>query len=220
MTTYTVTTPSQGEQRIVIKQPPFDKVGLYLSGGLDSALLLELYAREKVNVTPYYIDRKEPLAHLYHESAIKIIDKVNQTHGLNLELVDFEIPMDTDIMGHFIKGREILGDRVECMIVGDNIPPPSDITTGTTIPWRLPVSQQFDYPEWELPFLHVDKSYIIKLMLDLNCEWILDFSRTCAEDEILYNPNLDDQILRCNVCYCCKEREWAFNILGETDTGL
>ncbi len=220
MTTYTVTTPSQGEQRIVIKQPPFDKVGLYLSGGLDSALLLELYAREKVNVTPYYIDRKEPLAHLYHESAIKIIDKVNQTHGLNLELVDFENPMDTDIMGHFIKGREILGDRVECMIVGDNIPPPSDITTGTTIPWRLPVSQQFDYPEWELPFLHVDKSYIIKLMLDLNCEWILDFSRSCAEDETLYNPNLDDQILRCNVCYCCKEREWAFNILGETDTGL
>ena len=117
MTTYTVTTPSQGEQRIVIKQPPFDKVGLYLSGGLDSALLLELYAREKVNVTPYYIDRKEPLAHLYHESAIKIIDKVNQTHGLNLELVDFEIPMDTDIMGHFIKGREILGDRVEFLIL-------------------------------------------------------------------------------------------------------
>ena len=220
MTTYTVTTPTQGEQKIVIRQPPFDKIGLFLSGGLDSALLLELYAREKVNVTPYYIDRKEPLAHLYHESALRIVDKVNQTHNLNLELVDFEIPMDTDIMGHLIKGKEILGDKVECMIVGDNIPPPSDITTGTTIPWRLPVSQQFDYPEWELPFLHLDKSYIIKLMLDLNCEWILDLSRTCAEDLSIYDPELIDQRLRCNICYCCVEREWAFNILGKTDTGL
>lgn len=220
MTTYTIHTQCQGEQQIIIRKPPFEKIGLFISGGLDSSLLLELYVREQVNVTPYHIDRGEPLE---YDAAMRVVEKINEIHNLDLTLEKIQIPLDPEGNGDLIKGKEILADKVECMIVGDNMRPPSDVTTvtRTTIPWRLPVSQQFDYPDWELPFLHVDKSYLVKLILDLRCEWIFDLSRSCAEYYINYEDELINQgKLRCETCFNCKERAWAFQSVGIADPGL
>ena len=220
MTTYTIHTQCQGEQQIIIRKPPFEKIGLFISGGLDSSLLLELYVREQVNVTPYHIDRGEPLE---YDAAMRVVEKINEIHNLDLTLEKIQIPLDPEGNGDLIKGKEILADKVECMIVGDNMHPPSDITTvtRTTIPRRLPVSQQFDYPDWELPFLHVDKSYLVKLILDLRCEWIFDLSRSCAEYYVNYEDELINQgKLRCETCFNCKERAWAFHSVGIADPGL
>jgi 7-cyano-7-deazaguanine synthase in queuosine biosynthesis len=219
MTTYTVKT-DQGEQEILIRKLPVDKIGIYTSGGIDSTLLLELYARENIPFTPYYLDRHEPKEYV---AALRIIERINQRHGLDLELVNIEIELDPEGPGDFIEGMRFLGDKVQCMITGDNLNPPDYVIadSNTEAPGRLPVEKQYNYDNWELPLLHVDKSYIIKLALDLDCEWIFELARTCGIYYNTFEPYMIEAgQLRCDKCFYCKERAWGFQMCNSTDPGI
>jgi 7-cyano-7-deazaguanine synthase in queuosine biosynthesis len=59
------------------------------------------------------------------------------------------------------------------------------------------------------PFLTYDKSYVISLYFEHGVEDMLGLTHSCCVET--YG--------RCNHCFFCKEREWAFSKLGMPDPG-
>ena len=214
MNIYKVNTSTHGEQEISIKNLDTNVNVIFVSGGIDSALLLELYTKHDVHIVPYYIDRGKPKE---YEAAKRINDKVNERYNLQRELKIAHVGHDNSHNGNpLVKACMKIGyEKIDKIISGDNTNPPYQNPTNPP-PNRTSPKDMYKYPKWELPLLHVDKSYIIQLCLDIECEWIFELSRSCG---LYFNECEDLGIVRCGECFSCTERSWAFGIVGSKDPG-
>jgi 7-cyano-7-deazaguanine synthase in queuosine biosynthesis len=59
------------------------------------------------------------------------------------------------------------------------------------------------------PFFDLYKTDIVQFAIDCNAQELFNITHTCTEQ----------QQGRCNNCWQCQERAWAFNKLNLTDTG-
>jgi hypothetical protein len=196
--------------------PKIEKIGLFLSGGLDSAALLCLILTElkninKLNEIPVvcFTVKKENIP-TYH--ATNILSYAQYKFNTSITHVN-DIPNDliSDKLGVLSKDAiKFVSNYASNMVVylGQNKMAPDNIR---------PFSQRLnvDYGnnktsgKFSSPFLFLHKPQIVDLIYQLGCEEIIQFTQTCSAQSVG----------SCGECYSCEERKWGFNALGKIDPG-
>ena len=196
--------------------PKIDKIGLFLSGGLDSAVLLCLILTElkninKLNEIPVvcFTVKKENIP-TYHAS--NILNYAQQKFNVNITHVNDILNDDeADKLGILSNDAiKFVKEYSSNMIIylGQNKMAPDDIR-----PFNQ--SLNVDYGnvktkgKFSSPFLFLHKPHIVDLVYQLGCEEIIQFTQTCSVQSTG----------SCGKCYSCEERKWGFSALGKIDPG-
>ena len=181
-----------------------------LSGGADSALMLYLLAKElkatnsPVTLSTYTCPRPDGGANY----SPKIVQYVNNKLGLNISGPSIIGDGDADHSIVIAKANQLLLDtgKYDLIYVAENSIPP------ITIDSMPPVRSKSKY-EWRrlvLPFYDLTKDDIIDLYFKEGIEDLLTYSHSCT----------GLTVGRCNVCFNCVERAWAFSVIGKEDPGV
>lgn len=178
------------------------KIGVLVSGGLDSALLYYLL-RSMVNVnytvTPFTITRNDGS----NIHAQLVIDYVNSALNKEKQTTTLLYINEPDSNMQVVAGmKEILKQNVNITYIGlietlnihcINVPRPYVPTD----------SDNFVYP-----FKNLNKSHIVDLVGKLQQQELFNITHSCVSEKN-----------RCGLCNRCNERSWAFTQLGLSDTG-
>jgi hypothetical protein len=177
--------------------------GIMLSGGLDSAVLMYLIVKHhpSVKLQPFTIDKTDGAA-LY---ANQIIDHFNKKFELS---VPYTIYVGDPTLHHRLQSTSAVIDifnnySIDYLFNGINQNPPELD--------NLPGAPQRDKRSNSLkiifPFINFLKTDIIKIMIDENQEDLIHVTHSCTEQPLG----------RCNQCWQCTERAWAFSKLKIDD---
>lgn len=179
--------------------------GILLSGGIDSAILLYLLIKVNPNIQiqPFTIAKTDG-AYLY---ADPIIDHFNKKFNL---MIPQTIVVGDPTVYHRLQSttavREIFEKYpVDYLYIGLNQNPP-ELANLPGAPVRDTKSTN---PQIILPFVDLYKHNILEFMYDNNQEDLIDITHSCTEQSVG----------RCNQCWQCTERAWAFEKLNKIDTG-
>jgi len=179
------------------------KVGVLVSGGMDSALLYYLLVKLNVEqgfthkITPYTILRKDGSC----QFAQPIIDYV---HDL------FDLPhVSTEIVGDpSLPEIEQVESGCKDVLKKSNV-----VYLGLieelaihTVGWRDPIKWT-ETETRKYPFKDLNKSHIVDLIYHFNQEPLFELTHSC---------NMPG---KCGSCNGCNERQWGFDQLGRTDPG-
>lgn len=180
--------------------------GLLLSGGLDSAILLYLLVKNNpnINLTIFTIPKYDGSA-LY---AGPIVDHFNKKFNLNIPSPVFVGNPDAHHTEQSTTAIvEILSNyKIDYLFMGVNTNPP-ELNDLDGAPKRKLTSPN---PKLIYPFAHMLKDEIIKIMFDEEQTDLMNLTHSCTEQ----------QLGRCNRCWQCTERAWAFKQLDRQDTGI
>lgn len=172
---------------------PAGKVGIFISGGLDSAVLYHLILKENKNVVPLLILKNNEQ---YNRAwaVIRYLQTLHNTHSEPILLRSKDIRLAI---------REAIGQGFSLMYLGV-IRELDDFLIG----WE---PNNFSDSEWVVgPLKDLDKSQIVQLAIINKVEHLFSITHSCAEQPIG----------RCNQCNRCRERAWGFSQLGLTDPGV
>jgi hypothetical protein len=183
------------------------RIGILISGGFDSALLSYLVyescskAKTENTIDFFTVPRYDDSV-IHAERIIKYVtDKFSNavpskhTHVGNPDL-HHTLQVKSGI-------KEVLKDHsyLNILLAGENITP-AEVPGG---PFRAGSKD----PRLCLPFFKYTKDVIVQLAIDKNLIEIMKLSHTCTESKLL----------RCNMCWQCKERVWAFKKCNYADPG-
>lgn len=185
-----------------------NKIGVMLSGGADSAILLYLLCLERrmdrsnQEIIPFTVARPDG-AWNYVQA---IVNWIRTT--LNVELPD-PIQVGDPTLHHSQQGRS--GERearskygVEHIFYGSQQHPP------VPMPGEYPSRpDRVELPGTTCPFALVDKRHTLSLYETFDVWPLLELTHSCTAQ----------QEGRCGECYNCTERNWALTELGHTDPG-
>ena len=192
--------------------PEVDNVGIFVAGGLDSAILLCLII-EELNRT----NRDTPI-HVWTcdkppdpKNAARIIKIVCEEYNRELIYHDnFPVSDEAKANGvfDFQSTRDAYNqfDSIELYMAANNSWEKTQwaelITHNNPIlNWSYPEEPHVTYP-----FLNMLKSQMIDLYYKLNKEHLMQYTYSCSQKE---HP-------RCNKCYSCIEAATGFSELGKT----
>ena len=179
--------------------------GILLSGGLDSAILLYLLTSSNygIKIQPFTIAKTDG-ACLY---ADPIIDHVNRKFNLSIPKT---IVVGDPTTYHRLQSATAVkyifkNYPVDYLYIGINQNPPELA--------KLPGAPERDTkstnPKIVFPFVNMYKHNILELMYASDQEDLINITHSCTEQ----------QHGRCNQCWQCTERAWAFKQLDKQDTG-
>lgn len=187
-----------------------EHVGVFVSGGLDSGLLLYLCCQLKqeynlstkihIFMVPDPNPRNECSEVVY---ATQVIDWVSKTFNISLK-----ITMVGDPYEHHSKkiwsGILIAKNVCKCLLLGD-MTNPEPLANDTYAPIFYPNT----VPEVIRPFLNITKKEVVAIIIELNLVELMISSNSCGS----YVP------IRCGICWSCRERAWAFEQNDYEDPG-
>jgi 7-cyano-7-deazaguanine synthase in queuosine biosynthesis len=205
-----ITGPAHLEQELTFTIPPTDKIGIFMSGGLDSAALLSLILTElietdrlrTVSITAFTIEKPtgEP------EYADRILKKFEKHFGTTISHVN-NIPNTTAAIQQGRMDHEVVIQTAKTfnglMYLSSNNMPSTDIK-------EFKGGLGFSYqptPLYQQPFLNLLKPQLIDILYKLKTDFIIPYAHSCSRQ----------MIGKCNECYSCEERSWGFNQLSLTD---
>jgi len=183
----------------------FTKVGLFISGGLDSSLMLYLITKEikeknsNVEFITYTVEQHTKKTKQHVDDIIKIVEELNGIKIKNVAVggqdyahTDFEVMYGVlDALN-----REHFTDKMIDMIYLAATCVPDDLKNVAGVPKRhaqsfLKVSQ---------PWGELSKDHIVKYILQNDLTDLIKNTHSCT---VLGNKH-------CGECWNCKERIWAF----------
>lgn len=177
--------------------------GIMLSGGLDSAVLLSLILLENkdIKIQPFTIPKHDG-ALLYINAIIAHINALCQVQ------LPETIVVGNQNLAHNEQGpsavREIKQKyAVDYLFFGSNRNPPVELEGTNPIRIKPPSDSIL------CPFFDLYKTDIVNLAVKHNLQDLFNITHSCTEQ----------QTSRCNQCWQCRERAWAFNELNLQDTG-
>jgi hypothetical protein len=180
--------------------------GIMLSGGLDSAILLYLLIKENplIKIQPFTIPKFDGAA-LYADPIIKHFnDKFRLTIPATIMVGD---PTAHHREQSITAVKDIFSKYpVDILFIALNQNPPS-LTHLPNAPNR---DKKSNHSKIILPFVDLYKDQIVQFMIDNGQEDLMTITHTCTEQTVG----------RCNKCWQCTERKWAFTKLDKEDTGL
>ena len=184
---------------MLIQTEPDKKYGIMLSGGLDSAVLFYLLVKSnpKINLQPFTIAKTDGAA-LY---ADPIINYINTKFDLN---IPHTIIVGDPTVYHRLQSSTAVKEifkkyTVDYLYIGINTNPPA-LNDHPGAPVRATRS---DTPTIIFPFVDYYKDKILEIMYSEGQEELIDITHTCTEQ----------RHGRCNQCWQCQERMWAFGHL-------
>lgn len=184
----------------------YKKIGIFVSGGIDSALLY--YIMMKLNhdsgythtITPFTILRTEG-SRLFAKPVVKYINSLFGISSSAITVVgDNTLPEEEQVKSGVI---EVLNTtNVKRVYVGVIQRLPIHMEGWDTIPVK-------ESEHFKAPFLHLNKSHVIDIVFQLKLEKLFEITHSCVIEKG-----------RCNGCNGCKERAWAFTQLIKEDPGI
>lgn len=178
------------------------RIGVLVSGGLDSALLyylIQSIATEDYTVTPFTISRNDG-SDVYAQPVIDYVNSVlnkpkQKTTILSINESDNNLQVVAGI-------KEIHKQNVNITYIGiiETLPIHCIGVFGPYYPT--------DRTSIKYPMKDLNKSHIVDIVCKLNQSNLFNLTHSCV-----YERN------RCGICNRCNERSWAFTRLGLTDPG-
>jgi len=181
-----------------------------LSGGMDSSLMLFLILKEMLNLEKSIILTvfNVPKAHSKTQSR-KIVNFLEKEFSISINLTyigDITLPHNKIInvpVGYILDNK-----LVERVYSGINKNPPFEFPN-VTAPKRRP-SNSVIPDNLSFPFIRLYKTHILEIYKKFNILKLADLTHSC---EMQVNN------IRCNMCFHCYERAWAYKELNLIDNG-
>lgn len=189
-----------------------DTVGIMVSGGLDSAILLYLLAKEMqdtgstATINVFSVPRPTDG---FDCNVSTIVDYVNMRLNMNIgmPIVYGKADMHHSVIV-YTAYLGILEDHLaDCIFLGDTANPDVEMTgvCNTSWPRRLK-----DYRENVMqPFLTFSKKYVVSVCKEFNLDELAKITHSCTVEKRT----------RCNKCFQCQERAWAYRCNDYQDPG-
>jgi len=184
----------------------YHRIGVPLSGGPDSAILYYTLMEENLELgSPYRII---PICAPKIDGADYYASQVNNWVCNRLTTTNDILFIGNPWQAHNVIVRNavinaFIFDIIDCVVLGDNVPPPD----GAGFPGLQPVRERVDSPVVFQPYFDMTKDQIISGFFDQEIEELLAFTHSCTE-----KPRG-----ACWECWQCTERKWAFTKLGKID---
>lgn len=180
------------------------RVGVLVSGGMDSALLY--YLLVKLNAEAGFTHKITPYTILRQDGSPQYVpDIINYVHDLfNLPLITTEIvgdPALTENMQVETGARDAL-KKSNILYMGL-----IEELAAFTIGWRDPIKWN-DSDSRIFPLKNLNKSHIVDLIVQFKQEKLFELTHSCNMPGKCYN------------CNGCNERSWGFKQMGYTDPGI
>jgi 7-cyano-7-deazaguanine synthase in queuosine biosynthesis len=208
-----ITGPTHLENELTFTIPEVDKIGIFMSGGIDSAALLSLMLTElietnrlhSVSITAFTIEKPtgEP------EYAARILKKFEKHFETTISHVN-NIPNTAAAVQQGRMDHEVVMQTCRMfdglMYLSSNNMPSADIkefTGGLGFSYR-------PNPLYQQPFLNLLKPQLIDILYKLKTDFIIPYTHSCST-----------QLTgKCNSCYSCEERSWGFDqlLLADPET--
>jgi len=175
------------------------RIGILVSGGLDSALLYYLLLLEnqntesKFNITPYTILRKEGSRYY----AIKVINYINSL--FNIKPTELNIVGDNSLpeIQQVESGVSDVLKYNDYIYLGIIDSRPEHL-----VGWNKP--NFVETIRRKYPLIGLQKCHIIDLIYKFNLSKLFEITHSCIQNEI--TP--------CKLCNGCMERNWGFTMLN------
>ena len=199
----------KNDQRTVTITLPQNKsrIGVFVSGGLDSAILYYLLLLENKltgnihEITPLSVMRKE--GSKYFSSLV--IGHVNQSFQLPykdpLIVGDNTLPEEDQVKSGV---NQALAQGFDMTYVGVIEQLPQHMINWQPIPYK-------ETARFKTPLQSLNKSHVVDIIVRLKQEPLFYITHSCAGEQ--------SQIGRCNGCNGCNERHWGFEQLNLVDPG-
>jgi 7-cyano-7-deazaguanine synthase in queuosine biosynthesis len=182
------------------------RYGIMLSGGFDSAVLLDMMIENGYanNLQPFTIPKVDGS----HVHATNVINHYNQKYNISLpptinvgDITVYHRQMSTTAW-HDINDNH----RDKCDVLFNALNQVHPEVADGRHPDR---TRSEPNDRIKLPFVDLYKTHIVDFMFERKLEAIMPITHSCTE-----RPDT-----RCNVCWQCGERAWAFTKLNQVDTG-
>jgi len=195
--------PAHDRRTLTLDLPAASKIGVLVSGGVDSALLyyLLLYIKQQTNslveITPIVIHRKEGSKYF----ARPIVERINQLFNISKkpkQLGNTMLPEPEQVASAVRHAFSLL--RLETVYVGVISNRDEHLIGFDPIPI-------VEHHSVQIPFKDLEKSHVIDIYYQLGIEHLLPFTHSCDQQETVV----------CGSCNGCRERIWGFNQIGKQD---
>ena len=185
-------------------------LGVMFSGGADSSILLYLIHKQNIEenknckIVPYSVSRRPgTIAH-----TTNVLNYLKSY--FNIELPDVIYVGDADVhhskfVGSGMKDA-LLKYKADILLTGTTKNPDIQLETTFTYPAR---ENTIRTDIRQHPFFNYDKAFVISLYYQYKIEEMLKLTHSCCMKVAG----------RCNECFFCKERAWAFSKLNLIDPG-
>lgn len=195
-------------------------IGLSLSGGTDSSLLLYILLKNKTENLHVFSLAKDTNFRISAFVTANIIEKCIRLTKNNsiIHHVSYNLEQDNKIL--FKYSDDFLKNKViNYCYTGVTANPPKEIADSFTIPEdntlqkiRDPtVSRSIYHPIFNgyvMPFTNIDKKKVFEIYKELNIlDTLFPYTFSCEVE------NIPDNKVHCGKCWWCKERQWGFNLL-------
>lgn len=177
-------------------------IGVFVSGGIDSALLYYLIKKYNNNkfhrIIPFVIDRFD--TSIFHATnVINYVNNVTQhiTHPYIITINERD--SNKQVRDAFLQIKNL--NLVDILYIG--VIEILDIHKKHVINYPNPL--ETDYVKF--PLQKLNKSHVIDCILKLKQNFLFKITHSCVYDT------------KCNNCNRCNERLWGFNELGLQDPG-
>lgn len=196
--------PQSDQRTLSFELAQYTRLGIFVSGGVDSTLLYYLACAENVRrnlaheIVPIIIHRRE--GSRIH--ARPVVDAVNRLFNLNTapaRLGDTTLPEKEQVKRAVTQAFK-LPPYFEAVYVG----------VISNRPEHMVGFEKIHVESHErvfMPFTNLEKSHIIDIYYQLGIENLLSITFSCDQDET--------QI--CGVCNGCRERQWGFDQIHKVD---
>ena len=165
------------------------KIGIFVSGGFDSALLLYLCCElgKDNEFFTFVIDRHNNSLH-YNKI---VIDWINKKFNKNLKSIIVGNKNHHHSVAVTLALFEVLKFPVDVFLLGDTANP-SVLPLG-------PNRRKSSNPKVIQPFYDITKDKLVQISLKFQVEELLNITGTCG----------NDSIPACGECWPCQEKKWA-----------
>jgi len=189
---------------VTVKLTLHRRIGVLVSGGLDSALLYYLIRKltlsdDRYSVIPYTIIRNDGSSRY----AQPVIDYVHEILGVEQQYATKLDIDETDSELQVAAGmRELRNTDRNLIYIGIIQTLEEHALHDVPKPYVPTNSELFNYPLKDL-----NKAHIVQLIVQLGLEKLFTLTHSCVYD--IDTP--------CGVCNRCNERDWAFTQIGLID---
>ncbi len=193
----------------------YNKVGLFVSGGLDSSLMLYLITKEikekksNVEFITYTVDQHSKNTKTHADDIIKVIEKLNDIKITNVKVGGQDYAhSDFEIMYGVLDAlnRERFTEKMIDMIYLAATCVPDDLKNADGVPKRHPQS----FFKVSQPWGELSKDKIVEYILNNNLLDLIPITHSCT---VLGQGH-------CGKCWNCVERIWAFEKNNAKDSAF
>jgi len=196
-------------------------IGLLLSGGFDSALLLHLLCNANDNSHFILFTMDKP------DGSVDNVKRIISNNNFNSNtyesvMIPYKDEYD-EITNLGVSGREAYKwikehyiDKVDVLYSGNTTNPPIVIESRYNGVWttRSPDRSGSEIAEkrdqkYKRPFGRLTKKDTVRMVSELKLDYIVNYSHSCTEKTSG----------RCNECWQCQERQWGFSENNIIDFG-